>query len=922
MSHRQSDQDAQDASAPTQGGPHPPTPRGPPGTGNEAGSEGEGKRLRPNLINSSTYVTPTRASKGILVDYPDSPGSDSISPVPDQASPEGRPGQAWPNQTPEKPGTNEADPDSPARDMGSGSKLGVGKEGTPDLDSGFKSIKTRSFGSPCSSVDMFADSQLDPDAGARVDSSSDSDVVPNSLTHTPLQSRIPILRLPKLSTSSLSDQGNSQIVGRKRKGGQVPLSSSSSSASDSDVRMEGGSGLDDSGNSGSDPEGAGEPELGGVRGAKTKPEAKPKGKGKPRLSPLDFTSDSLNDFKIPKRKGRLTKVEIKQISILKNFENKSKVNYKNTKNPNPKPGRGRGSGRGGSGRSRSGSARSRKPNDGVPYLEMIKNGLSYGTKTTSHKQAPKMPPWIPSGSTRGNFPPLPPVGSHKGSVQDVKTDKQLKAIPVNDSVPTPSTSAGNVGTSKSRRPLMLPDTICPTKPPQKPLQKSPQTLSHRVEKAQKTQFPVRPPTDPSVPLAIPQVNQNQNQTKPKIQFQPPFKPQRVQMAQTPSTRPSASSATSSGAQKENPTTNMTTPQHPQPPPQQEPRTEPEPESSHGQVQDKPKFIFKDYVNQMTAPTEQKDLTTNFHLSLSLGEGGDTLGGPPPPLPPLPPPLPRRPEVRPLPAASILKYEIRLFDLEVEDKGLNWKRIPRRGKVNPRDKAFNFMCQPFLENRITSLVSQAGCTENNEILKLVTQGLSENVNPFGDQIPQFPDPHEYCPFGNPIGPARGYAPAPGVEDTLNKDPNKYPNLQTLMCNLQPCPPCSKIIRRMSCPAPAPRPDPSKFHFRPSETPKIPFSDKVDYFNCANNNPNGVPGLQSVSYTTKSGRVTTRLTPTTPDGHMAPPHRLAQPGPCRRRRRRRPWGRKDQDRSQPRPRPRARGRRARGWPAKKRRRRRGR
>ena len=427
MSHRQSDQDAQDASAPTQGGPHPPTPRGPPGTGNEAGSEGEGKRLRPNLINSSTYVTPTRASKGILVDYPDSPGSDSISPVPDQASPEGRPGQAWPNQTPEKPGTNEADPDSPARDMGSGSKLGVGKEGTPDLDSGFKSIKTRSFGSPCSSVDMFADSQLDPDAGARVDSSSDSDVVPNSLTHTPLQSRIPILRLPKLSTSSLSDQGNSQIVGRKRKGGQVPLSSSSSSASDSDVRMEGGSGLDDSGNSGSDPEGAGEPELGGVRGAKTKPEAKPKGKGKPRLSPSDFTNDSLNDFKIPKRKGKLTNAEIRQISVLKNFENKTnKLSYNKFRNPNPNPtkstnpGRGRGSGRGGSGRSRSGSARSREPNKGVSYLEMMRTGLGFGTSKnasknkTDNKQNPKSPPWIPSGAAKGVFPPPSRLGTKRG----------------------------------------------------------------------------------------------------------------------------------------------------------------------------------------------------------------------------------------------------------------------------------------------------------------------------------------------------------------------------------------------------------------------------------------------------------------------------------------------------------------------------
>ena len=167
----------------------------------------------------------------------------------------------------------------------------------------------------------------------------------------------------------------------------------------------------------------------------------------------------------------------------------------------------------------------------------------------------------------------------------------------------------------------------------------------------------------------------------------------------------------------------------------------------------------------------------------------------------------------MPVASIIKYETKLFELEVEDKGLVWKRASKRGpKVNPRDQAFDFMCQPFLENRLTSLVAQAGCTENNRILKLIEKGLSENINPFGlnPKTPQFPDPHEYCPFGNPIGPARAYAPAQGNE-VPDKDYNKYPNLQTLMNNLYPCPPCEKIIKRMSCPTPAPRPDPTKFHF---------------------------------------------------------------------------------------------------------------
>ena len=123
---------------------------------------------------------------------------------------------------------------------------------------------------------------------------------------------------------------------------------------------------------------------------------------------------------------------------------------------------------------------------------------------------------------------------------------------------------------------------------------------------------------------------------------------------------------------------------------------------------------------MSAPREQEGPKTNFQLSLSLSEAGDPLEGPPPPPPPLPAPFPRRPEVRPLPATSMLKYETKLFEIEVEDKGLKWKRT-NRTKVAPGDKSFNFMCQPYLDSRLISLITLAGCTEDNKVLKLVERG---------------------------------------------------------------------------------------------------------------------------------------------------------------------------------------------------------
>ena len=245
---------------------------------------------------------------------------------------------------------------------------------------------------------------------------------------------------------------------------------------------------------------------------------------------------------------------------------------------------------------------------------------------------------------------------------------------------------------------------------------------------------------------------------------------------------------------------------------------------------------------------------------------------------------------------MLKYETKLFDIEVEDKGLNWKRI-NKTRVPPGDESFNFMCQSYLDSRLISLIDLAGCTEDNKVLKIVERGQGveqEHRNPFGDQIPQFQVPSENYPFGNLVEPLRVYNPAPGEGKDPNNDPNVDPNmrpsLQTLTHNLYPCNPCTKIVRKMN--SPAPRPDPSKFHFRRFETPKTPFSEKYDYFNKNEQDPNNpdnlgnsnkdknnlsdFSGLPSVPYTTKSGRVTKRLSLSPPGnsgalgtGGMPPP-----------------------------------------------------
>ena len=223
-------------SAPTQGGAQPP-PRAPPGTGTSAGTDDEGKRLRPKLIHTSTYHETASKREGIsLVDYPDSPGSNSFSPVPVQAPPLVGPGVVWAEQTPEKTGSRELDPDFPAQEQES--ELGTSSVG---MDSGFKSggksAKIRSlFGkrSPISSPDMFRDSSSpDPNRTTEVGSDSDSDLIPNSLVRANSQPRVPILKLPRLSSSSNPPESSQVGMGRKRKGSKVVLSSSSNSSSGS-----------------------------------------------------------------------------------------------------------------------------------------------------------------------------------------------------------------------------------------------------------------------------------------------------------------------------------------------------------------------------------------------------------------------------------------------------------------------------------------------------------------------------------------------------------------------------------------------------------------------------------------------------------------------------------------------------------------
>ena len=440
------DVDPPTTSAPNPGGA-PPPPRGPPETGTRAGTDDEGKRLRPKLIHTSTYHETASKREGIsLVDYPDSPGSDSFSPVPVQAPPVVGPGVVWAEQTPEKTGSRELDPDFPAQEQES--ELGVSSVG---MDSGFKSggksAKIRSlFGkrSPISSPDMFRDSSSpDPNRTTEVGSDSDSDLIPNSLVRANSQPRVPILKLPRLSSSSNPPESSQVGMGRKRKGSKVVLSSSSNSssgsvASDSEKEVGRVPERDNSGSSDSE-RGCDEgPKSFRAKGAETMPEVYPKGWVGPESGSHDLTNDSLKDFKISRElKGNMTNLEKRQIRNLQNFEKSKKTqdfSYKNPKNPkHPKlvvpkltkeeAKRGGGSSRGKPGNPRTRSARPHKPNEGTSYADLMKIGFNFGgsnsSKNPNKKNTKSTPPPLEPGTPQKK--PLDPLWISQGRLPPRKT---------------------------------------------------------------------------------------------------------------------------------------------------------------------------------------------------------------------------------------------------------------------------------------------------------------------------------------------------------------------------------------------------------------------------------------------------------------------------------------------------------------------
>ena len=283
---------------------------------------------------------------------------------------------------------------------------------------------------------------------------------------------------------------------------------------------------------------------------------------------------------------------------------------------------------------------------------------------------------------------------------------------------------------------------------------------------------------------------------------------------------------------------------------------------------------------MSAPREAAS-TSNFQLSLSLGENREVA-----PHPPTPISSPRRPEVRPLPPSSTLRYETKLFEIEVMDRGLRWKRCTKKyPKLHFKDEVFNYMCRPFLDCHLIAL-DLLGCTEENKVLKMLTKGLSENSREIGAEIFNFEyrpnSPNKYRPFGNSIGTIRPYTPASKEEE--EGDPRYLP-----------CKHCTKPNRMMN--SPAPRPDPIKFQF-PAE-----FENSIEMIE--NDPPDPIPGPASVSYTTRSGRSTRRLslspdqappTASTSGANMPPPlNRPAQrSGPPQRSRQPPPLAPRDQDR----------------------------
>merc|ERR1712115_647747 len=123
-----------------------------------------------------------------------------------------------------------------------------------------------------------------------VGSDSDSDLIPNSLVRANSQPRVPILKLPRLSSSSNPPESSQVGMGRKRKGSKVVLSSSSSSGSVTSDSEKGAGGVpeqDDSGSSDSERGCKGGPKSFGAKEVETMPEVYPKGWVGPGSGSLD-----------------------------------------------------------------------------------------------------------------------------------------------------------------------------------------------------------------------------------------------------------------------------------------------------------------------------------------------------------------------------------------------------------------------------------------------------------------------------------------------------------------------------------------------------------------------------------------------------------------------------------------------------------
>ena len=397
---------------------------------------------------------------------------------------------------------------------------------------------------------------------------------------------------------------------------------------------------------------------------------------------------------------------------------------------------------------------------------------------------------------------------------------------------------------------MLPESIYP--PPQKPPQKP-----QRLKKSESSlSLSKRPSTSSAAP---------------KVKESNPPEGQKNCRANTPH-RARSSPSLSKPTPSVPPTGGNEKGKVAAPPPQSTPK-------STEQAHTTPKFNFKKYVEQMSAPREAAS-TSNFQLSLSLGENREVA-----PHPPTPISSPRRPEVRPLPPSSTLRYETKLFEIEVMDRGLRWKRCTKKyPKLHLKDEVFNYMCRPFLDSHLIAL-ELLGCTEENRVLKLLTEGLSENSREVGNEIFNFEyrpnSPNKYRPFGNSIGTIRPYTPASKEEE--EGDPRYLP-----------CKHCTKPNRMMN--SPAPRPDPIKFQF------PVEFENSIEI---AETNPSDpISGPVSVSYTTRSGRSTRRLslspdqappTASTSGASMPPPNCLVrEPGPPQRSRQPLPLAPRDQDR----------------------------